>query len=124
MNLLRSYREILNTTDDYKILIRVGRGASTGLYETNRNGRKKLIMKYTVMYETPIGSFTPEIWKKKAMEAIKTENKLELLGKIKQYCKKNCVWLMTEGSLEEHAINCLCNRAYEYWEDFKESEDL
>ena len=124
MNLLQSYREILNVTDDYKILIRIGRGASTGLYETNRNGRKKSIMKYVVTYETPIGSFTPEIWKKKTMEKIKTENKLELWGKIKQYCKKNCAWLGTESSLEEHAIDCLCNRAYKYWEDFKESEDV
>ena len=105
--------------EDYQIQIRTGRAEGTGFYEITRRGNRREITKYKEKYKTPAGVFTPEEWKKKALAAIEKEGEMELLGRIKEYCRKHCAWLHEEKEIEEHAINCLCGRVYKHWKDFK-----
>lgn len=110
--------------EDYQIKIRVGRSEGTGEYEITKRGTRREKLRYAERYETPAGSFLPEEWKKRAMAAIEAEGEIDLLGEIKAYCKEHCAWLHTEKELEEYAIDCICSRAYRYWEDFKNTETI
>lgn len=76
--------------EDYRIIIRTGRAEPTGQYEVNRKGNRKPVLKYTKRYETRAGTFQPEEWKTKALEAIKENGELELLEKVKEYCRNHC----------------------------------
>ena len=105
--------------EDYGIKVRNGKAEPTGEY-IERNGRKKPVLKDTERYQTAAGLFKPEEWKRKAMEAIKADGKLELLEKIKEHCRENLGWLRTEDEIEEYTIDCLCKGAYKYWKNFEE----
>lgn len=106
-------------TEDYAIRIRTGRAVPTGKFETTRRGTVKPILAYAEEYQTKAGTFSPGIWKEKALEAVKAENKLALLDKVKSYCKEHCAWLHTENELEEYALDCLCEGTYSRWPDFR-----
>lgn len=82
--------------EDYRIIIRTGSAEPTGQYEVNRKGNRKPVLKYTERYETRAGTFQPEEWKTKALEAIKENGELELLEKVKEYCRNHCAWLRRE----------------------------
>ena len=110
--------------EDYKIIIRTSSAEPTGQYEVNRKGNRKPVLKYTERYETRAGTFRPEEWKTKALEAIKENGELELLEKIKEYCRNHCAWLRRENELEEHTIDCLCGRSYRHWPDFEYEETI
>lgn len=110
--------------EDYRIQLRIGRAEGTGHYETTRRGTRREITKYVERYQTPAGTFLPDDWKKKALEAIETEGEMELLESLKEYCKSYCPWLHKEKEIEEHAIDCLCSRAYRHWEDFESAETI
>lgn len=51
-------------------------------------------------------------------EFIEIAGKSELLKTVKDYCREHCAWLKTEDDIENHAIDCLLSKAYEYWKDF------
>ena len=51
-------------------------------------------------------------------EFIEIAGKSELLKTVKDYCREHCAWLKTENDIENHAIDCLLSKAYEYWKDF------
>ena len=51
-------------------------------------------------------------------ELITLAGKSELLKTVKDYCREHCAWLKTENDIENHAIDCLLLKAYEYWKDF------
>ena len=51
-------------------------------------------------------------------EFIEIAGKSELLKTVKDYCREHCAWLKTENDIENHAIDCLLLKAYEYWKDF------
>lgn len=51
-------------------------------------------------------------------EFIEIAGKAELLKTVKDYCREHCAWLKTENDIENHAIDCLLLKAYEYWKDF------
>ena len=53
-----------------------------------------------------------------AKELIILAGKKKLLETIKDHCRENCAWLKTENDIENHAIDCLLSKAYEYWKDF------
>lgn len=108
--------------EDYRIKVRTGRAEGTGCCEITKKGTRRKTTKFTERYETPAGVFLPDEWKEKALEAIEAEGEAELLGDIKEHCRKNCAWLRREKELEEYAVNCLCSRAYRHWEDFKNKE--
>lgn len=110
--------------EDYQIQIQTGRAEGTGRYEFTRRGTRKEITKFVDRYQTPAGIFLPEEWREKALEAIEKEGEKELLENIKERCREQCAWLHSEKEIEEHAIKCLCSRAYRYWEDFESTETI
>lgn len=101
--------------EDYKINLRIGRSYSTGY---NHAGRKQY--RYVQEYETNKGRFPPEKWKEITMKAIVEADAVGLLEKIKAYCSVHCAWLCKEDEIEEYAMECLCSRAYLYWEEFEQ----
>lgn len=110
--------------EEYRIIIITGGAEPTGQYEVNRRGNRKPVLKYTERYETRAGTFQPEIWKAKALRAIKENGELKLLEKVKEHCRNHCVWLRKENELEKYAINCLCGRTYRHWPDFECEETI
>lgn len=110
--------------EDYKILFRVGRSKPTGKYEITKRGTRREKHVYVSEMKTPTGILLPEVWKQRAMEEIAAAGETDLLEKIKNYCRKKCAWLKTEREIEEHAIDCLCSRAYRHWEDFEDDETI
>lgn len=110
--------------EDYQIQIRTGRAEGTGFYEITRRGTRREITKFVERYQTLAGTFLPDDWKEKALAAIEAEGEMELLERLKEYCRKHCAWLHKEKEIEEHAIDCLCSRAYRYWNDFESIETI
>lgn len=101
--------------EEYRIGLRMGRSEFAGYDST---GRKQY--RYIHEYETKKGRFSPEKWKEITMKAIVEADAVELLERIKAYCSKHCAWLRKRNEIEEYAIDCLCSRAYLYWEDFEQ----
>ena len=92
----------------------------TGEHEITRAGTIRQITKFTCLCQTPVGEFTMDEWRNKALEAIAADGKMELLEKIKRYCGENHAWLKKEKDIEEYAIECLCSGAYRHWAVFAE----
>ena len=105
-------------TDDYSIRISIGRAYPKGK-GTNAKGRLVTLYGYQTRYRTNAGEFSPEEWKEGALREIRKEKKEPLLEKIKNHCREHCAWLSKEQEIEEYAISCLCNRAYEHWGGFE-----
>lgn len=101
--------------EDYSIQLRMGRSHFTRHYNT---GGKQY--RYVEEYKTNKGIFSQEKWKEVVMKAIVEADAVELLEKIKTYCRKNCAWLRKEGEIEEYAMDCLCSRTYLHWENFEQ----
>ena len=95
--------------EDYQIRIRTGTVEKTGERERTRKGTWRDKTRHVERYVTPAGTFLPEEWRKRAMAAIEAEGELDLL---------------TEGELEEYAMECLCDRAYRHWKDFEDIETI
>ena len=112
--------ENMNTTANYRIKLRTGRSAPTGMYTITKEGTKKVVTEYRENFVTPSGTFSPKEWREKAMAAVKADGKEELLKRIRLYCGQHCAWLRTEDDVEVHALDCLCSEAYKSWEEFKE----
>lgn len=110
--------------EDYRIEIRVGQAEGTGRYEITRRGTRREITRHAERFQTPAGTFQPDDWKKKALEAIEAEGEMELLESIKEHCRAHCAWLRGEKEVEEYAIDCLCSRAYRHWSDFESTETI
>lgn len=110
--------------EDYQIKSRTGVTEKTGEYEITRRGTRRAKTRFVERYVTPAGIFLPEEWRKRALDAIEAEGELPLLERLKEYCGGHCAWLHTEKDLEEHAIECLCDRVYRYWDDFENIETI
>lgn len=109
--------------EDYKIQFHIGRAEPTGEYEILRNGKRRRKTRFVEEIQTPAGIFPPKVWKQKAMSEIENAGELELLEQIREHCRR-LPWLKNEEEIEEHAIGCLCSRAYRHWEDFKDEETI
>ena len=109
---------------DYQIKSRVGNAEKTGEYEITRRGTRRAKTRFVERYVTPAGTFLPEEWRERALSEIEEEGEIELLERIKEHCGRFCAWLHTEKDLEEYAIECLCSRAYRYWDDFENIETI
>lgn len=110
--------------EDYRINFHTGRAEPTGAYTVNRRGNSKAITRYVEYYKTPMGELLPEIWREKAKEEIKAAGEMELLEQVKEHCRTHCAWLKKESELEDHAIDCVCHRAYKAWKDFEYEETI
>ena len=106
--------------EDYAIRLRTGRAYLVGIEMVGKKQHKKY--EFREIYQTKIGEFTPEEWKRRAIHEIQGEGETELLGRIVQHCRGHCAWLHKESDIEEYAIECLCSRAYEHWDDFTGTE--
>lgn len=104
--------------EDYAIRMRTAQAVPTGTYEITRRGTRRAVTRLAVRYQTPVGTFSPEEWKKHASAEIEKDGKTELLDAVKRHCKRHCAWLHTETELEEYALECLCSSAYRVWPDF------
>ena len=62
-------------------------------------------------------------WYQMMREAVVREGKQGLLERIKDHCKR-LAWLHTDKEIEEYSLECLSNKAYEYWADFKQENRL
>lgn len=105
--------------EDYSIMYNVHKAEPTGVYEITKRGTRKAILKYYKTYQTKAGEFKPEEWRKKLRQIIEEDNKLDLLEKIKAYCRQNYVWIKTEQDLDDYSIDCLVTQSYKHWKDFK-----
>ena len=83
----------------------------------------KPVTEYREQYKTLAGTFEPEIWKKKAMEAIIADGELKLYERVKEHCS-HYAWIQKESELEECAIDSMCHRSYRAWKDFKYEETI
>lgn len=68
--------------------------------------------------KTIFGDIENNVYYPIAKELITISGEAELLEAIKNHCKDRCGWLRSEQEVEEYAINCLIDRAYEHWKDF------
>lgn len=71
------------------------------------------------IYKTKVGDFSPKEWRKTVREVIKVAGEEELLEEIKRHCREHCAWLHKEADIEEYSMECLVDRAYLHWENFK-----
>lgn len=110
--------------EDYRIFFREGRSEPTGEYEITKRGTQRRKYRYVSRMKTPVGVLLPEVWKQRAMAEIEAAGEMDLLERIKEYCRERCGWLRKEAEVEEYAIECLCERAYRYWEDFEDGETI
>lgn len=110
--------------EDYKIQLIINNAEPTGKYETDKKGKIHPVLKYVTRYQTPAGVFYPEEWNAKALEAIEAYGQMKLLEKLKEYCRLHHAWLRKEAELENHAIDCLCSRAYRNWPEFGYDETI
>lgn len=102
-----------NQLKDYSLL-RHGRA-----YVKGHDKKGKKIYGFKETYRTKIGDFSPEEWREIVLQAIEDEGETDLLEDIKDYCREKCAWLHKEKDIEEYSMECLVDRAYLYWKDFK-----
>ena len=84
-----------------------------GKDQTGRKQYRSISYKKTIFGDIEDSNYYPL-----AKKLIVLAGRTELLEKIKDYSRKNCAWLKTESDIENHAIDCLISKAYEYWKDF------
>ena len=107
--------------EDYRIHTRQGRSRGTGGYYVNRMGHKKEVMKYSVYYETDAGEFSPEQWLEIMRECVAASGSEQILEKIREHVKRDCVWLKKDNGIEEYSPDILAGRVYgqgHAWSDF------
>lgn len=107
--------------EDYRIRLRHGQARGTGTYIVNRMGNKKEVVKYSEYYETDAGEFSPEQWLKIMRECVAASGSGQILEKICEEVKRDCVWLKTDKEIEEYSLNILAGRIYNQgraWSNF------
>lgn len=104
--------------EDYDILFRCGRVVPTGTYETTRRGSSRVVHRFEETYKTAVGEFLPDEWKRIIRGCVEASGSQELLERIIEHCRVNCVWLKTDREREEYALKILTGRVYRYWKDF------
>lgn len=95
---------------------RMYRQEPTGNFTVNRNG-KRVPVTDGVEYVRTAGAGTMALleWYKLMTAAVQAEGKQELLDRIKEHCRTHCAWLKSDNAVNEHALECLSNKAYEAW---------
>lgn len=99
--------EDLKTSRDHFVSEFIGKD------QTGRKQYRGISFKKTLFGDIEDSNYYPLV-----KELIALAGKTELLEAIKDYSRENCAWLKTESDIENHAIDCLLSKAYEYWESF------
>ena len=105
--------------EDLYIRCRIGRAESTGFREKTRIGTFRNVTKFVERYKTDAGVFLPEEWIKIVRKCVEASESKELLEKIIERCRRNCVWLRSDEEIESYSLNILVGRIYRHWEDFQ-----
>lgn len=107
--------------EQYKIHYRIGQPVPTGMYETTRQGNRKLVMKYAEEYKTDAGTLSPGQWREGLSEAIRADGETGILEIITDHCREHCAWLHKEEDLLDYAMDILAGRIFlcgnECWKD-------
>lgn len=104
--------------EDYKINIRCGCARQTGSYEITKKGTRRAVTRYVETYKTDAGEFFPDEWMRLVRGCVEVSESSDLLERIIEHCRTNCVWLKTDKDREEYALNILIGRTYRNWKDF------
>lgn len=104
--------------EDYRIMYRVGRAENTGTYEITRIGTSRAVTRYIGEYKTQAGIFKPEKWKEICLKCVEESESQDLLQRIINHCRENCLWLKKDAEREEYALDILIGRVYRHWKDF------
>ena len=70
-------------------------------------------------FETKVGQIEMSLWLSLIEDAFQRENLSELYEDIKDYVRENQFWHKDEYEIRLHAAECLCEKAYLAWKDFK-----
>lgn len=104
--------------EDLYIRCRFGRAESTGFREKTRRGTFRNVTKFVERYKTDAGVFLHEEWIKIVRECVEASGSQELLERIKEHCRANCVWLKSDTEIESYSLNILVGRIYRHWKGF------
>jgi hypothetical protein len=104
--------------EDYKIRLRCGRSEPTGEYEITRMKTRRAVTKFREFYETDAGEYSPEEWIKIVRSCVEASDSLELLDRVIEHCRTDCVWLKTESEREEYSLDMIAGRVYRHWKEF------
>lgn len=99
--------------EDFKSASNNFRSEFIGKDQTGRKQYREISFKKTLFGDIEDCNYYPLV-----KELIILAGKKELLGTIKDYCRENCAWLKKEKDVENHAIDCLLSKVFEYWKDF------
>jgi hypothetical protein len=99
--------------EDFKPASNNFRSEFIGKDQTGRKQYRGISFKKTQFWDIEDINYYPLM-----KEFIEIAGKAELLKTVKDYCREHCAWLKTENDIENHAIDCLLLKAYEYWKDF------
>lgn len=109
------------TIEDLKFT-RFGHSIPSGSH--NWHGRMIQDHEFVEIYKTKIGDFSPAEWNDLALQVVKDTGKYDLYLAVMEHCRKNCAWLHKEAEINELALDCMTNHAYEAWKDEGLSEIL
>ena len=94
----------------------------TGKFFKTSNGRtKEETVGKDIVHTAGAGVIDLEEWYLLMEDAVKNEDKSELLDRIVEYCK-SLAWLHTNKAVRQYALQCLSSEAYMAWKDFKTEE--
>lgn len=83
----------------------------------NPNGSTHREVRVREWVRLPFGMITLEEWRGRVRKAIEENDDDGLFEAIKTHCREHCAWLRKEADVENHALECLVNGAYEAWEE-------
>ncbi len=88
----------------------------------NKNGSLYYPMQSIEYYSTKAGDIELSFWMRLVEDAVKREDKRELLDAVTDYVKNNCAWLKSREDTRMYALECLCRKSYENWDGFNYEE--
>lgn len=97
--------------DDYRYSLNQFRAIYQG---KDQSGRK--IVKHQSAKMIATGEIEEGEWFRTVMDLITAAGEIELLDEIKAHCREHCAWLRNEEQIENHAIECMVDRAYKHWD--------
>ena len=105
----------------YAIHLRIGSAMPTGTYEITRRGNRRQVTKYSEVYKTDAGEFSPEQWRMELSRAIEADKESDVLEVIKEHCREHCAWLHNEADILDYSMDIFASRVFlcgnENWKD-------
>ena len=108
-----------HTTSDLRWLgVREFRAEPIGREYVNRRGRTVRETVGKDFVRTSAGVFELNDWYGAMLEAVKIEEKEELLDRIVSHCR-SLAWLKKEENVLHYALECIASGAYLAWSEFE-----